>query len=66
METTNNKVPRVELDNMDGFEILDTFFDKLPQHEQERLNYMLKHDDEYNDHEYWDELYRVVYKYFAE
>lgn len=53
------------LDELDNIDLAYTFVEKLPQKEQERLNYIFNHEEEYSDSDYWEELRTLVYKYFG-
>ena len=53
------------LDEFDDIELANTFVEKLPKKDQERLEYIFNHDDIYSDSDYWDELRKLVYKNFG-
>lgn len=53
------------LDELDNFELANTFVEKLPKKDQERLDYIFNHEEEYSDSDYWDELRKLVYKNFG-
>ena len=53
------------LDELDNIELANTFVEKLPQKDQKRLEYILNHEEEYSDSDYWDELRNLVYKNFG-
>lgn len=61
----NDKFPISYLDELDDIELANKFVDKLPKKDQERLEYIFNHEEDYSDSDYWDEMRNVVYKYFG-
>lgn len=59
------KYPISYLDELDDIELANKFANKLPKKDKERLEYIFNHEEDYSDSDYWDEMRKVVYKYFG-